>query len=178
MADMEPTNIIKIGCKTIILALIVLPILFIGYIFYYCKIERNYIELEEKEIITVWNNYIIFDRYWYPFYPKKKYIYVDNDKEEFYDISFTITQDSIIGIWCTQPIRVCGIDNIKGSDEYIGYGKRGDWERQYDFATVSNVRRDSLSFEFCYQLWYPCSLQKGVYVYRTDMRIIKKNFGD
>ena len=172
-------SIIKnIGCKTIILTLIAPLILFIGYFFYYCKIERNYIELEEKKIITVWNNYIIFDRYWYPFYPKKNYIYVDNTYEEFYDISFTITQDSIVGVWCTQPIRVCGVDNIKGSDEYIGYKKREDWKRQYDFARVTNVRRDSLSLEFSYQLWYPCSLQKGMYVYRTNKGLIKKSFCD
>ena len=175
---MKRSIIKKIGCKTIILTLIVPLILFIGYFFYYCKIERNYIELEEKKIITVWNNYIVFDRYWYPFHPKKNYIYVDNSKEEFYDISFTITQDSIVGIWCTQPIRVCCVDNIKGSDEYIGYKKREDWARQYDFANVTNVRRTSLSLELSYQLWYPCSLQKGMYVYRTDKGLIKKSFCD
>ncbi len=160
-------SIIKnIGCKTIILTLIAPLILFIGYFFYYCKIERNYIELEEKKII------------WYPFYPKKNYIYVDNTNEEFYDISFTITQDSIVGVWCTQPIRVCGVDNIKGCDEYIGYKKREDWERQYDFANVTSVRRDSLSLEFSYQLWYPCSLQMGMCVYRTNKGLIKKSFCD
>lgn len=175
---MKRSIIKKIGRKTIILTLIVPLILFIGYFFYYCKIERNYIELEEKKIITVWNNYIVFDRYWYPFYPKKNYIYIDNSKEEFYDISFTITQDSIVGIWCTQPIRVCCVDNIKGSDEYIGYKKREDWARQYDFANVTNVRRTSLSLELSYQLWYPCSLQKVMYVYRTDKGLIKKSFCD
>ena len=168
----------KIGCKTTLLVLIFPPILFIGYFFYYCRFKRNYIELEENKVITVWNNYIIFDRYWYPFYPKNNYIYVNNSKEEFYDISCTITQDSIIGIWCTQPIRVCSVSDIKDSDEYIGYRKREDWERQYDFANVSNIRRDSLSLEFCYQLWYPCSLQKGMYIYRTDMGIAKKSLGD
>lgn len=167
----------KIGCKTIILVFIIPPILFIGYFFYYCRFERNYIKLDENKIITVWNNYIIFSRYWYPFYPKNNYIYVDNGIEEFYDIRFTITQDSIIGIWCTQPIRVCSVGDIKDSDEYIGYSERENWERQYDFANVSNIRRDSLSLEFCYQLWYPCSLQKGMYIYRTDMGITQKSFG-
>ena len=68
---MKKSIIKKIGCKIIILTLIGPPILLIGYFFYYCKLERHFIELVEREIITVWNNQIIFDRYWYPFYPKK-----------------------------------------------------------------------------------------------------------
>ena len=174
---LEKKSIIKkIGCKIIILTLIVPPILLIGYFFYYCTLERHFIELGERDIITVWDSHIIFDRYWYPFYPKKNYIYVDSRGADYYDICFTITQDSIIGIWCSQPIKICGVDNIKGSDVYVGNERREDWEHQYDFANVTKARKDSLVLEFGYRLWYPCYIPKGKYIYKTDKGFVMKDF--
>ena len=169
-------NIKKIGCWIVMLIIIAPPILLIAYVLFHCSQDRDFVKIDGYKTITIWHNYIIFDRYWYPFYPKKNYIYVDNHIEEFYDISFTITQDSIIGIWCTQPIKECRVDNIKGSDEYIGFKERADWERQYDFACVTEERKDSLQFEFGFTLWYPCCMSRSMYIYRSEDAFVEKEF--
>lgn len=172
----KKTTIKRIGCIVAILIFLGFPAFIIGELYYYLKLDRNYIKVDEDRIITIWKNCIIFERYWFPFYPKDNCIFVKSTWD-FYDVSFTITQDSVLGIWSNYPIEVHGLDEFKAI-EIFERDKRDNWANQYSFANVTDARKDSFVLEFTYQLWYPSTIQKGKYVYRTDRGITQKSFGD
>ncbi len=160
-------------CLVVIMILFSIPIYYIGELYYYCFQKRNYIKVDGYKTITVWKNYIILDKYWYPFYPKYNYILI-NSTWDYYDVGFTITQDSVLGIWSNYPVSVYGLESFK-MIETFERSKRDYWANKYSFANVTKARKDSLILEFDYQLWYPCSLQKGMYIYKTDEGIVKKD---
>lgn len=163
-------------CLIVIVVLFCIPIYHIGELYYYCFQKRNYINIYNYKTITIWKNRIIFDKYWYPFYPNNNCILI-NSTWDFYDVRFTITQDSVLGIWSNYPISVYGMESFK-TIETFEKDKREDWTNKYSFANVTKSRKDSLILEVDYQLWYPCSLQKGIYIYKTDEGIVKRDLDD
>lgn len=164
----------RIGCIVTILFLLGIPAFYIGKLYYYCTLERNYIKIEKSNTITIWKNYIIFKKYWYPFYPKNNYILVNSTWDN-YDMSLSITQDSVLGIWCNYPVEVCGMENFR-TIQVFDSKKRDEWSKQYSFSNVTGDRQDSLQLEFDFELWYPCCLSKATCTYKSQDSIITRDF--
>ena len=174
IVKMEKRIIKRIGCVVAILFFLGIPTFFIGELYYYVVLKRNYAKIEEYKTITIWKNCIIFDRYWYPFYPKNNYILI-NTNDDYYNCSFTITQDSVLGIWSDDSIKIYGMDEFK-TIETFKRDEREAWVCKYSFTNTTQPRTDSLLLEFNYLLWFPCALKDGTYTYRTDTGVITKNF--
>lgn len=164
----------RMGCIVAILIFLSFPAFIIGELYYYLKLDRNYIKVDEYKTITIWKNCIIFERYWFPFYPKDNCIFVKSTWD-FYDVSFTITNDSVLGIWSNYPIEVYRMDEFKAI-EIFEKDEREDWVNQYSFANVAEDRKDSLQLEFNYELWYPAYLQKATYTYKSGDSIVSRGF--
>ena len=156
------------------LLMIGIPVYFMGEFYYYCTQERNYVKIEKFNTITIWKNYIIFEKYWYPFYPKNNYILV-NSTWDYYDLNLSVTQDSVLGIWCNYPVEVHGMEDFKKVQIFDGT-ERDEWSKRYSFAHVTEARQDSLQWEFDFEMYYPCFLEKATYIYKGDDGIITQDF--
>ena len=174
IVKMKGNLIKKTGCTLAMLLVFGIPVFFIGELYYYVFQKRTYVEIDRDKTITIWKNCIILDWYWYPIYPKDNYILI-NSTSDYYDVEFTITQDSVLGIWSNESVSVYGMENFKTIEMFAG-SKRDYWANKYSFANVTNARRDSIFFEFSYQFWFPCSVQKCVYIYNMGTGVIKRNF--
>lgn len=172
---MEKGIIKRIGCIVVALIFLGIPTYFIGDLFYYLFLQRSYVKIDGYKTITIWKNCIIFDRYWYPFYPKDNYILADN-YGEYYDLSFTITQDSVLGIWGDGPIEVFGMDEFKAIEIYERRSEHEDWANRYSFKNATESRQDSLRLEFSFELWFPEYVNKGTYIYKSGDVTITQDF--
>lgn len=175
IVEMGVSNIKK-GCLVIILFILCVIAFFIGEFYYYCMLKRNYVKIDDSLTITIWNHYIIFERYWYPFYPKNNYIQV-NSTWDYYNLSLSITQDSVLGIWCNYPIEIHGMDNFK-TMQIFDCKQYDDWATQYSFTNVDSVRQDSLLLELGFTMWYPCTLDKARYKYNSVDSIVTRDFSN
>ena len=171
---MNKRKIKRIGCLVVALIFLGIPTVFIGDFFYRMFLKRNYVKIDGYKTITIWGNYIIFDRYWYPFYPKDNYIRAYNCGEH-YDLSFTITQDSVLGIWSDVSIEVLGMDEFKAI-EIFERDEHEDWANRYSFKNATESRQDSLRLEFSFELWFPEFVQKGTYIYKSGDVTITQDF--
>lgn len=172
---MNKRNIKRIGCLVVVLIFLGIPTVFIGDFFYYLFLKRNYVKIDGYKTITIWGKDIIFNRYWYPFYPKNNYILV-NSTWDYYDISFTITQDSILGIWSNYPVEVHGMDEFKAI-EIFETDEHEDWANRYSFNNTTESRQDSLRLEFSFEFWFPEFVKKGTYIYKSGDATITQDFG-
>lgn len=171
---MEKGIIKRIGCIVAALIFLGIPAYFVGELYYHCKLERSYVKIGKDYMITIWKNCIIFDQYPYPFYPKNNYILV-NSTWDYYDISFTITQDSVLGIWSNYPVEVHGMDEFKAI-EIFERDEHEDWANRYSFKNATESRQDSLRLEFSFELWFPEFVQKGTYIYKSGDVTITQDF--
>ena len=171
---MKRETIKKVGCVVAVVLILGIPIFFVGELYYYCIQERNYVKIDNSNTITIWKKYIIFEKYWSPFYPKNDYIFV-NSTWDHYDASISITQDSVLGIWCNYPVEVHGLKNFKMVQTYESE-ERDVWSKQYSFAHSTDARQGSLQIELDYELWYPCYLKKATYTYKSDDGIVTRDF--
>lgn len=173
---MNKRKIIRIGCLVVALIFLGIPAFFIGDLYYYLVLKRNYVKIDGYKTITIWKHYIIFDRYWYPFYPKDNYILADN-RGEYYDLSFTITQDSVLGIWSDGSIEVFGMDEFKAIEIYEERSAYEDWANRYSFKNATESRQDSLRLEVSFELWFPEHVKTGTYIYKSGDVTITQDFG-
>ena len=171
---MRTQSIIKKGCLIASLIVIFPLVIYVGAFYYWGREKRSFVELEGCNTITIWKNEIIFDKYWLPFHPTKNFFCV-KDTYDGYDISFTITTDSILAIWCNYPVEVCRLNDFK-SVEIFEKDNYSNWSNRYSSQKVVESRRDSLRVELSFRMWYPCSPTNGVYIYRTDTAIVKGYF--
>lgn len=171
---MEKGIIKRIDCIVVALIFLGIPAYFIGELYYHCKLKRSYVKIERDYMITIWKNCIIFDQYLYPFYPKNNYILV-NSTWDYYDISFTITQDSVLGIWSNYPVEVHGMDEFKAI-EIFERDEHEDWANRYSFKNATESRQDSLRLEFSFELWFPEFVKKGTYIYKSGDVTITQDF--
>ena len=172
---MNKRKIIRIGCLVVALIFWGIPAYFVGELYYHCKLERSYVKIEKDYMITIWKNCIIFDRYWYPFYPKDNYIRAYNCGEH-YDLSFTITQDSVLGIWSDVSIEVLGMDEFKAI-EIFERDAHEDWANRYSFKNATESRQDSLRLEVSFEFWFPEFVKTGTYIYKSGDVTITQDFG-
>ena len=173
---MNKRKIKRIGCLVVALIFLGIPTVFIGDFFYRMFLKRNYVKIDGYKTITIWGNYIIFDRYWYPFYPKDNYILADN-RGEYYILSFTITQDSVLGIWSDGYIEVFGMDEFKAIEIYEERDAHEDWANRYSFKNATESRQDSLRLEVSFELWFPEFVHTGTYIYKSGDVTITQDFG-
>ena len=173
---MNKRKIKRIGCLVVALIFLGIPTVFIGDFFYRMFLKRNYVKIDGYKTITIWGNYIIFDRYWYPFYPKDNYILADN-RGEYYILSFTITQDSVLGIWSDGYIEVFGMDEFKAIEIYEERDAHEDWANRYSFKNATESRQDSLRLEVSFELWFPEFVKTGTYIYKSGDVTITQDFG-
>ena len=173
---MNKRKIKRIGCLLVALIFLGIPTFFIGDFFYYLFLKRNYVKIDGYKTITIWKKCIIFDRYWYPFYPKNNYIWV-NSTWDYYDVSFTITQDSVLGIWSNYPVEVHGMDEFKAIEIYEERNSYEDWANRYSFKNATESRQDSLRLEVSFELWFPEHVKTGTYIYKSGDVTITQDFG-
>lgn len=173
---MNKRKILRIGCLVVALIFLGIPAFFIGDLYYYLVLKRNYVKIDGYKTITIWKHRIIFDRYWYPFHPKDNYILADN-RREYYDLSFTITQDSVLGIWSNSPVEVHGMDEFKAIEIYEERSAYEDWANRYSFKNATESRQDSLRLEVSFELWFPEFVKTGTYIYKSGDVTITQDFG-
>ena len=168
-------NLIRKIRRFLFLSIIIVPpVWLIGYFFYYFHMKRNYVTLEGYKTITIWGNYLIFDKYWYPFTPKNNYISVQNTVLG-YDLCFTVSCDSTIGIWSDHPLEVHDLKDFAIIETFEENGRKR-WNNRYSFKCVQGSRQDSLIMEFGYQIDYPFCIYQVEYTYRNDEGIINRYY--
>jgi len=174
---MEKRIIKRIGCIVALLIFLGFPAFLIGELYYDVVLKRTYIKLDGYKTITIWKNCIIFNQYWYPFYPKENYIHIKSTWD-YYDVSFTVTKDSVLGIWSNDSIEVFGLDEFKAIEMYERDDKHEEWANRYSFSCVSEFRKDSLQLELGYEMWFPHAVQIATYRCRSDNGMIREYYGN
>lgn len=165
----------KFGTFFVLLSIVVSIVWYIGTVYYICYQKRRYVEIPGFETITIWRNHIIFERYTSPFIPQKKYIEIQSTWDN-YSVNLTITKDSVLGIWCDNPIKIKELNNYR-KVEIFDEEEHESWQKQYDYNTCSETRKDSLRIEISFQMWYPCYPHDGIYIYNHNNELSKGFFG-
>ncbi len=161
---------VKIKKRTKILLIILCCIMFFAV---YKYEKREFCVATKGTTITLWHNYVIFEKYKGLFPPKDKYIFSPRRKASLY---VRFQKDGSIRIWqswfCdiniySQRCIICNREEINHLDIYTGFGS-------YEDARLKFSRYDSLlDVEFYLRpfrsRWWPTIVEyKGDSVYYTD----------
>jgi len=166
----------KLSILLVLLAIIGPLLWYIGTAYYICYQKRTFVEIEGFDTITIWRNYIIFERYWYPIYPKKNFIEIQSTWDNYF-VYLATTQDSTLRFGCNYPIVVKKLDNIKfvellKLEEYV------DWEKLFNHTEDAEFKEGRHQIEMYFQMWYPCYPHNGVYLYRRNNEASVGFFGE